>query len=298
MRAKKLVNTRELSYGEWLAWRRQGIGGSDAAAVCGADKWKSALEVYLDKTGELPPAEEKEAMRLGSKLKDFIAREFTDRTGHRVMRRNSIFQHPEHSFMLAGLDRWVIGSQAGLLCKTAGEFSKEEWEEGRVPARIDFQCQHYMAVTGAGHWWVAVLIGGNKFRTVRLERSEERIEELIERETVFWNGHVLEKRPPAFDGTDASSDLLNRLYPPVTSRTSSVPLTEEAERWIGQYRQGAEEERAAALRKTEAENKLKGLLGEHEQGTVGNYKVEWKSINRKSARSASYRRFQISTISK
>ncbi|EGL13277.1 YqaJ viral recombinase family nuclease [Paenibacillus sp. HGH0039] len=298
MCAKKLVNTRDLSYEEWLAWRRQGIGGSDAGAVYGADKWKTALEVYLDKTGELPPSEEKEAMKLGSKLKDFIAREFTDRTGHRVMRRNWIFQHPEHSFMLAGLDRWVIGSHAGLLCKSTGEFSKEEWENGRVPAKIDFQCQHYMAVTGADHWWVAVLIGGNKFRTVRLERSEERIKRLIDREAVFWNEHVLRRRPPSFDGTDASSDLLNRLYPPPTSRNSSVRLTEEAEGWIGQYRQGAEEERAATLRKTEAENKLKGLLGEHEQGTVGNYKVEWKSINRKSDRFTPYRRFQISTISK
>ena len=43
-----------------------------------------------------------------------------------------------------------------------GIFEKE-WEDEEVPAAYLLQCQHYMAVTGYEAWWIAVLIGGNKF---------------------------------------------------------------------------------------------------------------------------------------
>ncbi|WP_068776362.1 YqaJ viral recombinase family protein [Paenibacillus sp. FJAT-26967] len=297
MPAKLVVSTRAISHKEWLSWRRKGVGGSDAAAICGVDRWKTAMEVYLDKIGELPETEVTESARFGGKLKDFIAREFSEATGFKVMRRNWILQHREHPFMLATIDRWIIGSSAGLLCKTTGEFLKDEWKDGRVPDRVAFQCQHYMAVTGADHWWVAVLIGGNKFRTVRLERDDNRIEQLIKTESSFWNEHVLPRTPPSFDGTEASASLLKRMYPAGDSPGTPLKLPGSAEEWIRQYLEGTRDEKEALARKKEAENVLKGLLGTSEQGILGSYKVEWKSIHRKSGRHASYRRFDVVTMS-
>ncbi|MFR4400922.1 MAG: YqaJ viral recombinase family protein, partial [Peptococcus niger] len=63
------IKTLDMSQEEWLEQRKKGIGGSDAGAICGLNPWKSAVEVYLDKLGELPPVEDNERMRMGVTLK-------------------------------------------------------------------------------------------------------------------------------------------------------------------------------------------------------------------------------------
>lgn len=49
---KVLVSTKGMERTEWLGYRKQGIGGSDAGAICGLSPFRSAIQVYLDKTSE------------------------------------------------------------------------------------------------------------------------------------------------------------------------------------------------------------------------------------------------------
>ena len=46
-----VVETTGLSREEWLNYRRQGIGGSDVAAVLGVSPFRTARDVYYDKLG-------------------------------------------------------------------------------------------------------------------------------------------------------------------------------------------------------------------------------------------------------
>ena len=48
----KLVSTKNLTKEEWLKFRKKGIGGSDAAAVCGMNPYSSAMKVYYDKISD------------------------------------------------------------------------------------------------------------------------------------------------------------------------------------------------------------------------------------------------------
>lgn len=277
MNATVLAPTIEMSRREWLKQRRKGIGGSDAAAIVGMNKWKSPVEVYLEKIGEAPEVDEmSEAAYFGILLEDVVAKEFTERTGLRVRRRNAILQHPEHSFMLANVDRLIVGERVGLECKTASEYMKDEWKGEEVPAPYLIQCQHYMAVTGYDAWWIAVLIGGNKFVYKKIERDEELIDYLIDIEKHFWENHVEKRIPPAFDGSDASSDLLKVLYPEAETE-SEIELPEEADKLIEQWQQAKEDENEAIERRKEAENRLKGMLGKFEIGNAGDRIVTWKS---------------------
>ena len=66
MSAKVLVSTENLLYADWLEYRKQGIGGSDASVVCGVSRYKSPVELWLDKTGQLPPQEAGEAAYWGT----------------------------------------------------------------------------------------------------------------------------------------------------------------------------------------------------------------------------------------
>ncbi len=49
---KKLVSTLDLDKKEWLQYRKKGIGGSDAGAVCGLNPYRTAMQVYQDKISE------------------------------------------------------------------------------------------------------------------------------------------------------------------------------------------------------------------------------------------------------
>ena len=48
---------------EWLRKRKEGIGGSDAGAICGLNPYVSPLGVYQDKTSSEIPEYDNEAMR-------------------------------------------------------------------------------------------------------------------------------------------------------------------------------------------------------------------------------------------
>lgn len=276
--ALAIASTKDMDREMWLQFRRKGIGGSDAAAIAGLSKWKSPVAVYLEKIGQTPLEEnQSEAAHFGTILEDVVAQEFTRRTGQKVKRRNAILQHPEYPFMLANVDRLIVGEKTGLECKTASEYLKSEWEGEEIPAPYLIQCQHYMAVTGYDAWWIAVLIGGNKFVHKKIERDEEIIQYLIKLEGDFWNNHVLQQVPPMIDGSDVSTDLLKTMYPEGEPE-SEIELPLEADMLLEQLEQAKQEEKLASERVTELENRLKAMLGKYETGLANNHMVTWKNV--------------------
>ena len=66
---KKLVSTLNLDREAWLKYRKQGIGGSDAGAVCGLNPYRTAMQVYYDKTTDEVEEIDNEAMRQGRSLR-------------------------------------------------------------------------------------------------------------------------------------------------------------------------------------------------------------------------------------
>ena len=126
-----LVETTDLSREEWLAYRRQGLGGSDAAAVLGISPFRTAVDLYYDKRNL--PIEDDEgnwvAMEVGNLLEDLVARIFAKKTELKIYRRKCMFQHPAHPWMLADLDFLVEmpdGSIAILECKTTNYNARDK----------------------------------------------------------------------------------------------------------------------------------------------------------------------------
>lgn len=52
MEANVLITTEDMAHEQWLESRKSGIGGSDAAAIAGLNKWSSPIRVYYDKISE------------------------------------------------------------------------------------------------------------------------------------------------------------------------------------------------------------------------------------------------------
>lgn len=217
--ALKLVKTTELSRADWLEVRRTGIGGSDAAAAVGLNPYKSQLELWLEKTGrdaELSkpdPNDTTEPLYWGTLLEPIVAAAYTQQTGRRVRKVNAVLRHPTIPFMLANLDREVIGVPGLeiLECKTAGQFGARHWVNG-VPEYVVLQVQHQLAVAGKQAADVAVLLCGQQLAVYRIERDDALIANLIALEAEFWR-YVERDVPPPGDGSESADRALRCLYP-------------------------------------------------------------------------------------
>ncbi len=209
---KVLVRTNGMEHKEWLRYRKLGIGGSDAGAICGLNPYVSPMHVYLDKTGDESEEKENEAMKQGRELEEYVAKRFCEETGLKVRRANVIYTHEKYPFMLANVDRMIVGEDAGLECKTASPFNRAKWRDGEIPPHYLLQCHHYMAVTGAKAWYLAVVIYSTEFKYMKIERDEEIIQYLIAIESEFWNQHVLAGKLPEPDGSEAADIVINRYF--------------------------------------------------------------------------------------
>lgn len=190
MKLNKLVSTLNMEHEEWLENRRKGIGGSDAGSICGLNPYSSAIAVFQDKTQPLTEKPDNESMRQGRDLEEYVARRFMEETGKKVRKANAIFYKEEQPFMLANVDRLIVGENAGLECKTASAYSADKWKDGHIPESYEIQCHHYMAVTGADAWYIACVILGKEFVWHKIERDEEIIQMLISVESDFWNKNL------------------------------------------------------------------------------------------------------------
>ena len=278
MSAIVVTKTDYLPYKEWLEYRKQGIGGSDASVVCGMNRYKSSIELWMEKTDQLPYQEAGEAAYWGTQLEELVRLEFTKRTKIEVKQVKQLLKSKEYPFMLANLDGICEHPDYGTCifeAKTASAYRMGEWEDS-IPDEYQLQIQHYMAVTGFQGAYIAVLIGGNTFRWQFVARDEELISMLIQLEKDFWR-HVQENIPLPMDGSQAAASLLTQKFPDSKPK-SHITLPEGAMELIERYDQACEQLDIITQQKREAENRLKEMIGEHEIGTVGNRIVTWKSI--------------------
>ena len=142
-----VYETKDMSKEQWLEARKCGIGGSDAASVLGLNPYKSSVSVYIEKVDYIHGVSMSEKningckkdssneevnyrMELGNKLEDFVANEFSLKTGLKVRNVNGILKNDKYPFAIANIDRAVVGEKAFLECKVTNSYSKRcgKWE--------------------------------------------------------------------------------------------------------------------------------------------------------------------------
>lgn len=239
---EKVVQTSEL--------RSSGIGGSDAGIIIGVNKYKTPVELWKEKVECRSDFAGNEATYWGTTLEKDVADAYQNRTGSKVVQSHKTYRHKEYPFLMAHIDRRIVGEKKGLECKTALNkwWKPDQWGEpgtDEVPDSYLAQCQHYMAVTGWDSWDLAVLLSGPEFRIYHIDRNQEFIDILIERECIFWK-HVVDKTPPpAVCLSDTSL-----LYP--TDAGTSIIATSTVEGAVISYLSMKEEEKAYAKAADEA----------------------------------------------
>jgi putative phage-type endonuclease len=204
----------------WLECRRTGIGASEAAAILGFNPWSSAFDVWAKKL-QLVEEDESEAAYWGRVLEPHIAHAYARERKVKIRKFSKLLRSNEHSFMLATPDYKQLGDPPALLeCKQSGLRSR--WSE-EAPEYVQVQVQHQLAVTGYQHAFVAALLGGNKLVWVEVRRNNQFINTvLIPAEEKFWQ-HVLSKTEPPVDASEATANVLKKLYPEDSGETIALP---------------------------------------------------------------------------
>lgn len=271
---KKIFDSKNATREEWLKIRKLGLGGSDMSAVLGVNNWRSPLDVWLDKTSDTIEEKESEPMYWGTILEDIVAQEFAKRTGWKVRNNNFTLQSEEYPYLLANIDREIVGLDAGLECKTANAFKADEWQGDSVPDSYYIQCQHYMAVTGKASWWIACLVGGNTFYYKKIKRNDEVIQAIIDTGREFWN-LVETKTMPAPDDSKACSEALKKLYQ--QSNGKAIELPAEYGNAVIDYLKIKDQLTELESQKRGIENLLKDYMKDAEKATAGDHVVSWKT---------------------
>lgn len=275
-------STLTMTHQEWLLDRQKGIGGSDVATILGLNKWKSAYQLWLEKTGQVEIKEtDSEPAYWGNVLEEVVAKEFQERTGKKVRRRNLVFEHPLHPFLRANIDRDVVGEKAILECKTANVFLGKEWDGEEVPLSYLCQVQHYMNVLNRDCCYIAVLIGGQKFIWKKVERDQELIDTITERLVDFWENNVLNGIEPPIDGSEATSDFLKDKYS--EEGTKEITLPSKFDELIESRRQLKESEKTLKTEISKIENEIKNELGKKDAviGITPKHIISWRSQSRR-----------------
>lgn len=276
MRGIQRISTKAMSREEWLMRRRKTIGGSDAAGIVSLSRWASPFSVWADKTGRAAEKEDTEAMRQGRDLEDYVARRWMEETGKRVYRLPAMLYHPKYPFAHADVDRMVMGENAGLECKTTFSLDLKQFNGVEFPVQYYAQCVHYLAVTEADRWYLAVLAYGRGFFTFVLERDQAEIDALMAAEADFWK-LVEQDTPPDADGSEATSAALREVYP-ISEQTTADLFGRDTV--LREYMRLKEDKKALDTRIGEIENTIKADMGEAESGLCGSFHISWKSQNR------------------
>jgi putative phage-type endonuclease len=265
----------------WLAERRRGIGGSDAAAILGFSPWKSPIEVYLEKTGEVeeqPEDKQKQfLLDLGQDLEPVIAKLYERETGRELVKpAPARWRHPKYPVLIGTPDRIVPGVGLGVEIKSENQFSSEFGEPGtdQVPYHYLIQCAHYMSLGDYQFWDVALLHGGARFSIYRINRDPELEGYMIDELIRWWDKHIVGGELPEVDASPGWKTFLRRRYP-----SNILPVLDTDVETISEIRRLALARHALACwenEKTEIETRLKLAIGEHE-GFAGDFgKITWR----------------------
>jgi putative phage-type endonuclease len=255
-----------------LEERRSGIGGSDAAVILGLNPYKDVYELYLDKIGEAPAEDEnflKESRYWGSVLEQPVADRYAEETGYKIQKSNQLIRSKEYPFMIANIDRKVVGEdrRIGFEAKTAAR--GDGWGEtgsSEIPPYIMLQCQHYLAVTGYDLWDLAVLIGNRDWRMYRITPIENMIEMLVDAEQEFWDRVKHRAAPEPTWQSAATTRLLKNLYPGTNGNVIQLPKVSQSYQDV--MDDAAEQKKLFENVITGCKNRLAMLMGENAVGLL------------------------------
>ncbi len=287
---------------DWLAQRRVlGLGGSESSAALGHNDFCTRWKLWAQKTNLLPFEDETIPMMVGKALEGPIRILASRELGAEIINPGSytIRRSPEHEHLFCTLDGLVpecdgaadLFARAGLefpggegiaQIKAVNAFASADWSHGEWPLMYQIQTQHELICAGLKWGVVPVLIGNHKFQMVPFVENKTFQEKLIAHTADFWQ-MVLDRIPPAIDGSDATTEAIKRAFRERETEGPTVDLPADSDAWAEALKQAKSDKKNAEDREAEAKNNICAAIGEASYGmTPSGKKFSWKTQTRAS----------------
>ena len=282
--------------------RSKYIGGSDIAAICGVNPYKTPMQVYAEKLGLAAPFQGNERTRTGQELESFVVDVLFKKIHplmHESLTDSEAFIDEEYPFMGGTPDR--IGSSSkhndvpgSDLCnfilevKTCGYHSfKKYYDTDEPPDFVVCQANWYAMLAGPSYKsiWIVVLGDTHLYKEWNIPRDEHLIQVMRDQAISFWNNNILSKTPPSTDGSEHCTKALAAIYP--KHLTQNLDKGTQGETQILLDLKSANEELSIAKERVSSlENKLRASIGSRMGIETDICRVTWKdqekvSLNRK-----------------
>lgn len=193
---------------EWLLERKKGIGGSDIAAVCGLNRYRTPMDVWYDKISDVRDEEPNLAMKLGTYLEPLIVKEYEAMTGNKVVVDLDAIKHERYPFARCNLDGMVLAADGGkgvLEVKTAG--SSRHWGAGEEEIPDEYYCQVQWNMLIAGLDWADVPVlffdYGRRIEIYTIEADRDFQQFLVDKAKAFWEAVITETMPDPRSSAEA-----------------------------------------------------------------------------------------------
>lgn len=195
--------------------RKTFIGGSDVAAILGYSKWKTPIDIFLEKTTDYERSNNPRRdfkLKVGKALEDIILDDYQDEFDVKL-ERNVEIESDTHDYLMGHADAVVLYHNDGTilpeyLLEVKTVYSKnDEWGEpgtDQIPIDYLYQCAYYCWLKKC---YGCIIIAHFKdtdekeiYKYTRVESLEAEMETYLPR---FWEECVLKNEfPPAIRVSD------------------------------------------------------------------------------------------------
>lgn len=253
------------------------IGGSDAATILGVSPWQTRYQLWARKTGliqDVTDPDKEKIFARGKRLEPVILQMFEDESGLKVEHRNRRFCDSEYSFLAAEIDGET--GDENIDAKTSQPFSRHLWGEpgsDEIPIYYAAQFMHGLMVTGRDVCHVAAMIGLDDFRIFKIQRDDELIALIRERELEFWE-LVQSQTPPPIETAEDALSVWPRSVP------EAVSVSDDIAGYISDLKDTKAQIKALEAREEALKNAILPAFGEFEAAEYGGrILATWKSQN-------------------
>ena len=255
------------------------LGGTDVAAILGMHPYKTAFEVWLEKTGQAPPFEGNDATEMGTGLEPYIAAKYERQTKSRLV-KGGFVRHSQTPYFGGHLDYINPSLDLGVECKLVGARSCHRWSEPgadqRVPEEYYCQIQWYMMLTGYADWHLVAQREFSKKLSIYCFKYDldliNRAQDLCDE---WWQRYVIGGAQPPLGGSKGAIGYLAKRFPSASGK-EIVKAPREADDLMWEL-QRVEDAKEEMDRKYEAlRNEVKSIIGSDLGIKAPGYVATWR----------------------
>ena len=292
-----LCDCAGMSNERWLECRAHGpkgnipytVGGSDVATIFGLSPWMTPLELWMIKKGRMktPAKANTDQLEMGHLLEPIAAYWYEKRSGNMVYDDTNLYQHADHPYALANMDRRYtrkLDGEPGILeCKSTTYHKADDWADGMIPIYYELQLRFYMSFGATEYGAFSCIWGNNPEHDLA---TPEIVRDTVKEDMIFerldeWIWSLEHDKPPKMDDVKPKLALesLARIYGASKAGLPTIEFPAKYEHPLRQIAilQGKVADCNAEIKKYEKEIeahsvRIAEIMKQHEHGVLNTTK--------------------------